>query len=36
MEVDNSALRNKIVMDTAPEAGELVKTGTNIVADKLK
>jgi hypothetical protein len=36
MEVGNTARRNQLVMDRAPGAGDLVKTRTNIVVDKLK
>jgi hypothetical protein len=35
-EVCNIALREQVVMDTAPEAGELVKSRTDMVVDKLK
>jgi len=36
MEVGNTALGNQVVMGTTAGAGELVKTRTNIVVDKLK
>lgn len=36
MEVGNTALRNQAVKDTEKEDGELVKTRTTMVVDKLK